>query len=47
METKTTRLVAGGVLQPFKVRNFNLLFGGQTASVIGHALYAVALPWLI
>src|SRR5437870_5296295 len=25
----------------------NLLFGGQTVSVIGDALYAVALPWLI
>ncbi len=34
METKTTRLVAGGVLRPFKVRNFNLLFSGQTISII-------------
>lgn len=37
----------GGMLQPFKVRNFSLLFGGQTISTIGDALYAVALPWLI
>ncbi len=36
--------VAGG---PLKVRNFNLLFGGQTISVIGDALYTVALPWLV
>src|SRR5258707_6831114 len=36
--------VAGG---PLKVRNFQLLFGGQTISVIGDALYLVALPWLI
>jgi MFS family permease len=36
--------VSGG---PLKVRNFNLLFGGQTISVIGDALYMVALPWLV
>jgi MFS family permease len=36
--------VAGG---PLKVRNFQLLFGGQTISVIGDALYMVALPWLV
>src|SRR5262249_20163026 len=36
--------VAGG---PLKVRNFNLLFGGQTISVTGDALYTVALPWLV
>ncbi len=36
--------VAGG---PLKVRNFRLLFGGQTISVIGDALYTVALPWLV
>lgn len=41
------RVFAGGMLAPFKVRNFNLLFGGQTISTIGDALYAVALPWLI
>lgn len=38
---------AGGMLRPFTVRNFNLLFGGQTISTMGDALYAVALPWLI
>ena len=38
------KTVAGG---PLKVRNFNLLFGGQTISVIGDALYLVALPWLV
>jgi MFS family permease len=37
----------GGILKPFRVRNFSLLFGGQTISTIGDALYAVALPWLI
>jgi MFS family permease len=41
------RLAASGILRPFKVRNFNLLFSGQIVSVIGDALYAVALPWLI
>jgi len=37
----------GGMLQPFRVRNFRLLFGGQTISTMGDALYTVALPWLI
>lgn len=32
---------------PLHVRNFTLLFGGQTISVIGDALYLVALPWLV
>jgi MFS family permease len=32
---------------PLRVRNFNLLFGGQAISVIGDALYLVALPWLV
>ena len=36
-----------GAGDPLKVRNFNLLFGGQTISVIGDALYVVALPWLV
>ncbi|GHO47755.1 MFS transporter [Ktedonospora formicarum] len=31
----------------FKQRNFTLLFGGQTISTFGDALYMVALPWLI
>jgi len=38
---------AGGLLRPFKVRNYCLLFGGQAVSTIGDALYMVALPWLI
>jgi MFS family permease len=46
-ETGTTRPAAGGILRPFKVRNFNLLISGQTVSIIGDALYMVALPWLI
>lgn len=37
----------GGMFHPFQVRNFGLLFGGQTVSTLGDALYAVALPWLI
>lgn len=37
----------GGMLRPFRRRNFSLLTGGQTISTIGDALYAVALPWLI
>ena len=47
METSAVKPIAGGMLQPFKVRNFNLLFSGQTISIFGDALYAVALPWLI
>ena len=47
METGATRLVAGGILHLFKTRNFTLLFGGQTISILGDVLYAVALPWLI
>src|SRR6266567_1174342 len=46
-EPGAARLVAGGMLHPFTVRNFTLLFSGQTVSIIGDALYAVALPWLI
>ncbi|HZS78902.1 MAG TPA: MFS transporter [Ktedonobacteraceae bacterium] len=38
---------AGGILAPLKVRNFQLLFGGQMISTIGDAFYAVALPWLV
>lgn len=41
---KMKKPVAGG---PLKVRNFQFLFGGQTISVIGDALYLVALPWLM
>jgi MFS family permease len=47
IQPDTTRSVAGGMLRPFKVRNFTLLFGGQTISILGDALYAVAFPWLI
>src|SRR5713226_848861 len=46
-ERGAAKPAAGGMLHPFKVRNFMLLFGGQTISVLGDALYAVALPWLI
>ncbi len=46
-EPGATGSAAGGMLHLFKVRNFNLLLSGQTISVIGDALYAVALPWLI
>ena len=52
-ETLVEERPAGEELQksvagsPLKVRNFQLLFSGQTISVIGDALYLVALPWLI
>ena len=46
-ERGAAKPAAGGMLHPFKVRNFMLLFGGQMISVLGDALYAVALPWLI
>src|SRR2546423_223695 len=46
-EPGVAKPVAAGMLRPFKVRNFNLLFSGQTVSIIGDALYMVALPWLI
>ncbi|HEX6557616.1 MAG TPA: hypothetical protein VF026_32940 [Ktedonobacteraceae bacterium] len=46
-EAGAAKPVAGGLLHPFMVRNFTLLFSGQTVSIIGDALYAVALPWLI
>lgn len=38
---------AGGMMQLLKVRNFSLLLGGQTISILGDALYMVALPWLV
>src|SRR5258708_35000115 len=47
MQPEAARPVAGGMMWPFKVRNFNLLFVGQTISINGNALYAAALPWLI
>ena len=46
-EPGAAKPVVAGMLRPFKVRNFNLLFSGQTVSIIGDALYMVALPWLI
>jgi predicted MFS family arabinose efflux permease len=36
-----------GLLSPFRVRNFRLLFGGQLTSNVGDAFYAVALPWYL
>ena len=47
VESGAAKPVAGGMLRPFKVRNFNLLLSGQTISIIGDAIYMVALPWLI
>src|SRR5579875_2759343 len=47
MEKDTTRPVAGGLLRPFKVRDFNLFTGGQTISIIGDVFFLVALPWLV
>ncbi len=47
MTSKAAKPLAGGMLHLFKVRNFSLLFGGQTISILGDALYMVALPWLI
>ena len=41
------RRFAGGILAPLGIRNFRLLFGGQTISTLGDAFYAVALPWLV
>ncbi|QBD80851.1 MFS transporter [Ktedonosporobacter rubrisoli] len=47
MKVSTAKAAKGGMLRPFKQRNFNLLFSGQTVSIIGDALYMVALPWLV
>ncbi|HCI78497.1 MAG TPA: MFS transporter [Ktedonobacter sp.] len=47
VEVIAAKPVGRGMLRPFKVRNFNLLLSGQTISIIGDALYMVALPWLI
>ncbi|EFH82695.1 MFS transporter [Ktedonobacter racemifer] len=46
-EPNAAQPVGGGMFHPFRVHNFTLLFGGQTISVLGDALYAVALPWLV
>jgi MFS family permease len=42
-----TRPTGGGMRRLFRERNFPLLFGGQTISTFGDALYMVALPWLV
>ena len=34
-------------LAPLRHRSFRLLFGGQLASNLGDAFYAVALPWYV
>ena len=44
LREETKKPVASG---PLRVRNFRLLFGGQTISVMGDALYLVAFPWLV
>jgi MFS family permease len=41
------RPAAGGMGRLFKDRNFPLLFGGQTISTFGDALYMVAMPWMV
>ncbi len=46
MESKDTQ-ARGSFFVPFKVRNFQLLFAGQTISTLGDTFYAVALPWLV
>lgn len=43
----TNTQTRGGFFSPFKVRNFQLLFAGQTISTLGDTFYAVALPWLV
>ena len=47
MQPDTAKPAARGMLRIFRARNFTLLFGGQTISTFGDALYMVALPWLI
>lgn len=34
----------GNLFSPLRVRNFQLLFAGQTISTLGDTFYAVALP---
>jgi MFS family permease len=41
------RRLAPGSLTPLRHRGFRLLAGGQLASNIGDACYAVALPWYV
>lgn len=35
------------IFSPLRVRDFRLLFAGQTISTLGDTFYAVALPWLV
>src|SRR5205085_3284140 len=46
-DTASKPRLMSGILAPLGVRNFRLLFGGQTISTLGDAFYAVALPWLV
>ena len=41
----TTR-PAGGLLAPLRQRDFRLLFGGESISVLGDHFHFVALAWL-
>ncbi|HLX58444.1 MAG TPA: MFS transporter [Ktedonobacteraceae bacterium] len=43
----TEKRKQGGLFSPLRVRNFQLLFAGQTISTLGDTFYAVALPWLV
>ncbi len=43
----TEKQKQGNLFSPLKVRNFQLLFAGQTISTLGDTFYAVALPWLV
>src|SRR5260370_35858904 len=46
-ERGAAKPAAGGMLHPFKVRNFMLLFGGHKVSSLGDALYAAALQCVL
>jgi MFS family permease len=41
------KLGVRGLLAPLLVRNFRLLWVGETVSVVGDQFYFVALPWLV
>ncbi len=43
----TEKQKQGSFFSPLRVRNFQLLFAGQTISTLGDTFYAVALPWLV
>ena len=36
---------AGNLFRPLKVRDFRLLWGGQTVSLLGDGIFVVALAW--